>query len=732
MLPAIRKPCLLPAEFFRPYTEQMKRLLPEGARFALLGTDGKVHWSSLGRPPTDERALERLRACAAPAQLDSREPEVLLAALPVLRGSELVAAVLLRSRQPLADPAGAELERLWRRLRPVLDRLGRELAPAVASPHAGPGAPTDELEWLFALMTELHGSCGETAAFEQLLTSALAQMGGSFAALVIPDRQLDFTCASPAVEHDDAARTYRSGRSHLLGYVQRRAAAVVANRAPGAESNAPTCKILAVPIARPGGRQPGLLAFYRPISLPDFDRRHLSLALHVGRQAEALLDSQYDPATGLLTRAVLEREAARVIELYGADEPHAVVYIDIDHLHIVNEMFGFDAGDEAIARVAALLRPPRLRENALASRIAGDRFVAFLPVCDTMEATQWSQSLAREAAGIGIGELEQPLSLTVSCGIARVPRPPAQFSRAITAAELACRTAKERGGSRSEVYLDIDDSMMHRRSDILSVVRLRAALEKDRLQVFAQRIVPLHDLAKTSGIECLARLVAEDGDVVPPADFLSAAQRYQLARAVDEWMVRHALGTAQPYGSLLQHGAIHLSLNLSEQSLADAEFMHGLEERLVRSSFGPGLVTLEVSEGVALRNASRMESLARRLKSLGCRLALDDFGASAHAASLLATLKPDRVKVDGALVRDLLASPQAEATLRRVMQLAAAHRIECVAMHAETVAITRRLAEIGMGFAQGNAVHQAQPLEALLEALADEESQELRRLYLQQ
>jgi len=732
MLPAIRKPPLLPAEFFRPYTEQMKRLLPEGAGFALLGADGSVYWSSLERLPADEQVLERLRACAAPAQLHSPEPGVMLAALPVLRGSELMAAVLLRFQPRIAEPAGAPLDRVWRRLRPVLDRLGRELARAITSARGDRAAPSDELEWLFTLMTELHGSSGETAAFEQLLTSAVEQLSASFAALAIPDRQLDFTCTSQTVEHEDAARAYQSSRSHLLTYAQRRTAAFVANRPPSADSHVPPCKILAVPIARPGGRQSGLLAFYRPVSLPDFDRKHLSLALHVGRQAEALLDSQHDPATGLLTRAVLEREAAKMIELYGAEEPHTVVYVDIDHLHIVNEMFGFDAGDEAIARIAGLLQPPCLPDNALASRIAGDCFVAFLPVCDTTQAMQWSQSLAAEAGRIRIGVSEQPLSLTVSCGLARVPRPPDPFSRAITAAELACRTAKERGGSRSEIYLDIDDSMMHRRSDILSVVRLRAALEKDRLQIFAQRIVPLHDLARTNGIECLARLVAEDGDVVPPTDFLSAAQRYQLSRAVDEWIVRHALGTAQPYSSLLQHGPIHLSLNISEQSLNDAEFLRDLEDRLVRSTFGPALVTLEVTEAIALRNASRMELLARRLKRLGCRLALDDFGASSHSASLLATLKPDRVKIDGAFVRDLLASPQAEAAVRSVMQLAGAHEVECIATHAETVAITRRLAELGMGFAQGNAVHQAEPLVALLETLADEESQELRRLYLQQ
>jgi diguanylate cyclase (GGDEF)-like protein len=734
MLAAIRKlkHSSLSAEFFRPYTEQMKRLLPEGAAFTLVSAAGEVYWSSFeGQPPVDERLLYRLRAGAAPLQLDSLEPDVQLVALPVLRHGELVAGVLLRFERRVAEPAGVALERVWRRLRPTLDRLGRELAWAVTTAPGDDIAPMDELEWLFALMTELQDSSGENLVFEQLLASAVEQMGASFAGLAIPDRQLDFTSASQTLEHPDAARAYQASRSHLLCYVQRRAATFVANRAANAESHVPPCKILAVPIARPGGRPAGLLAFYRPVSLPDFDRRQLSLALHIGRQAEALLDSQYDPATGLLTRAVLEREAAKLIELYGADEPHAVVYLDVDHLHIVNEMFGFDAGDEAIARIAGLLQPPCLPDNALAARIAGDCFVAFLPVCDTVQATQWCQSLQQEASRIRIGDHGQPLSLTVSCGVARVPGPLDPFSRAISAAELACRTAKERGGNRSEVYLDIEDNTMHRRSAILSVVRLRAALEKDRLQIFAQRIVPLQDLAKTSGIECLARLVAEDGEAVPPTDFVLAAQRYQLSRAIDEWIVRHALGMAQPYSSLLQHGPIHLSLNLSEQSLNDDEFLRALEDRLVRSSFGPGLVTLEITEAIALRNASRTEMLARRLKTLGCRLALDDFGASGHSASLLSSLKPDCVKIDGASVRDLMASPQAEATVRRAMMLAGAHRIDCVAMHAETVAITRRLAEIGIGFAQGNAIHQAEPLPALLETLADEESQQLRRLYLQ-
>ena len=321
MFAAIRKPkrSSLSAEFFRPYTEQMKRLLPEGAGFALLSAAGEIYCSSLEPPlPADERLLDRLRAGAAPLQLDSPEPGVLLAALPVLRRGELVAGVL-RFEQRVAEPAGVALDRGLAapaaHSRPAGPRVGmgrHPIAPVAL-------APMDELEWLFALMTELQDSSGESLAFEQLLASAMEPMCASFAGLAIPDRQLDFTCASRTLERHDAARAYQASRSHLLCYVQRRAAAFVANRAPIAESHVPPCKILAVPIARPGG---GPAARLLSAHLTSRLRSPAAVtgAAHraAGRGAARQPVRRRDRAAA---RAVLEREAAKLIELYGADEP---------------------------------------------------------------------------------------------------------------------------------------------------------------------------------------------------------------------------------------------------------------------------------------------------------------------------------------------------------------------------------------------------------------------------
>src|SRR5690606_36455740 len=94
---------------------------------------------------------------------------------------------------------------------------------------------------------------------------------------------------------------------------------------------------------------------------------------------------------------------------------------------------------------------------------------------------------------IALGRPPQRITLSASCGIARVPKAASAFGKGLAAAELACRMAKERGRNRTEVYLDVDDSMMHRHSDILSAVRVRAALDKDRLQIHSQRIVSLRN-----------------------------------------------------------------------------------------------------------------------------------------------------------------------------------------------------------------------------------------------
>jgi diguanylate cyclase (GGDEF)-like protein len=438
----------------------------------------------------------------------------------------------------------------------------------------------------------------------------------------------------------------------------------------------------------------------------------------------------HDPASGLLTRPAVEQEALEIMQA-RADEPHCIICIDIDYLHVVNDAFGFEFGDEAIQRVARLLQPPSIPKDALVGRVAGDEFVVFLPGCDTICAMQHVQAIQARVNEIALGRPPQRITLSASCGIARLPKTASAFAKGLAAAALACRMAKERGRNRTEVYLDVDDSMMRRHSDILSAVRVRAALDKDRLQIYGQRIVSLRNPAQTIGVECLVRLVAEDGQVVAPAKFLSAARRYQLSRAVDEWVIDHLLSTLAMPASTLFGRDVRVSVNISEQSLNDRAFVHELEQRIAHSDVAPGLILFEIAEDIAFRNRDSTERFKRCVRRLGCHFGLDNFGSGHRSLALLQELRPDRVKIDGQIVRDLPIRESAEATVRAVARLAAARDIQCVAEYAESAALIRRLRKLGVLHAQGNGLHEAAPLSQVLEALHGEESQQLELLLRQ-
>ena len=441
-----------------------------------------------------------------------------------------------------------------------------------------------------------------------------------------------------------------------------------------------------------------------------------------------MLDSQYDLPTGLFTRTALEKQVNQVIAVRPPPEVHSMVYIDIDQLHVINETLGFETGDEVIVRIADLLHPPHLPSDAIASRIAGDRFVIFLPGHDTAQAQDRALLLQREASRITAGPGQQRIALSLSCGISRLSAASQPFSRALATAELACKTAKDRGRNRAEVYLDIDESMVQRRTDISGLGRLRDALDNNRLCVYAQRIAPILDRTRASGVECLVRMKHEDGTILSPAAFMSAAQRYQMLKQIDEWMIRNTLQILKPYASLMFHNGMYVSINVSGQSLNDAAFVTQVESWVRESTIAPGLITFEITETAAVSNLPRADELMRGLRRLGCRFALDDFGTGVNSLTYLKSLQVNRVKIDGSFVRDLLTNPRSTAMVRAVVQLAQSLEIDCVAEFVESEAILRKVRDLGVSYAQGYFVHKPEPLEDVLHALSNEESRRVNTL----
>jgi EAL domain-containing protein (putative c-di-GMP-specific phosphodiesterase class I) len=330
-----------------------------------------------------------------------------------------------------------------------------------------------------------------------------------------------------------------------------------------------------------------------------------------------------------------------------------------------------------------------------------------------------------------IGPLQNPVDVSISCGVAALVEMPQGFARAMAAAELACKTAKSRGRGRVELYACEDASMMRRHDDAVAVGQLRSALKADRLVLYAQRIAPLKNTSSAGGYELLLRMRAEDGSLVAPGPLIVAAQRYQLLPSVDRWVIQRALQTLAPYRSMLKSRGLSMSINISGQSLGDETCLQQFKEQLRAANLPAGCFAVEITEQAAVTNLARASAMIQQLQTLGCRFALDDFGTGANTLSHLKNLQIYRVKIDGSFIRDILTDQNSLATVKAIVELAKALSIETVAEYVETDAIADAVRRLGVDYAQGYAFGKPEPLDRLLEKLGIDESLRLRRLFLE-
>lgn len=704
------------------------RLAPDAQAAGVFAADGAPLWQSNIGFAT---GLERLIA----GVLQTQQPNKHLAPsgsitflLPLMHADKVIGVLV--AAFPQAGAAARSTTEVSAALKPVMAVLTHELQTRPSTRKSNELTErTQELEWLFTVTSKLRSGSNDSVAVEQLLAAAVERMGAGFAGVAIPEKRLDLTYVSPN-NAGSSALAYQKAHPHLMNYVQRQNKPLLLNKSPGGSAEWSDCKILALPLASQAGKVIGLLAFLKPATGSDFGRREQYLGRHVVRQISALLDSRYDLATGLYTRVAFEQQVNQYLE-NATGATHSLVYLNINGMQAVNETFGYDAGDEAIVRIAGLLSTPLLPSDAMVARITGDRFVFFLPDHDAVAAQGCAHALQKEAARVAFGEGKQRIALSLSCGVARFANNEQAISRTMAAAELACKTAREHGRNRCEVYLDIDQSMMRRRSDVSGLARLRDALDNDRLCVYAQKIAPINNIHDARGMECLVRMVDDDGSIVSPNTFMPAAQRYQLLQEVDAWVIQNTLKILAPFAASMMHSGLYASINISGQSLSDAGFLERVADWVRSSRVPPGALTFEITETAAVSNLAHADELMRGLRQMGCRFALDDFGTGVNSLSYLKSLHVQRVKIDGSFVRDIATNRRSEAMVHAVVQLANSLNVDCVAEYVADEAIYKKLRPMGVGYVQGYYIHEPEPLIDVLRAYSTAESQRIRRMSLE-
>lgn len=433
---------------------------------------------------------------------------------------------------------------------------------------------------------------------------------------------------------------------------------------------------------------------------------------------ELMYHATHDPLTGLYNRREFERHLQEaLLDARASGVEYALCYLDLDMFKVVNDTCGHVAGDELLKQISLMMRQ-RLRKEDILARIGGDEFAILLRCCTLERAEEISGMIRGAMKDYRFVWEEKTVDVGVSIGVMRVAADSGDIKDVFRIADVACRVAKEEGRNRIHLFRPNDLTVTRREREIDWVQRIGRAVNENQFVLYGQWIRPLgRDQHMPSHCEVLLHLRDESGEVVLPAAFLPAAERYQLMPVIDRWVVRTTLSTLRdlPPDTLQRLGCFNI--NLSGQSLCDSDFLAFVLLQLKTSGVPPEQICFEVTETEAVSNLSNALHLIKCVKEVGCRFALDDFGSGMSSFSYLKNMPVDYLKIDGSFVRNIADDKIDLAMVSSINQVAHIMGIETIAEYVESDAIRGALEALGVDYGQGYALARPMPLNDLLQDL---------------
>lgn len=417
--------------------------------------------------------------------------------------------------------------------------------------------------------------------------------------------------------------------------------------------------------------------------------------------------ASHDTLTGLMNR---EEFFSRLLDVSKAAQQenavHSFVYLDLDQFKIVNDVCGHLAGDELLRQVSNDISTQLSAEEHIAGRLGGDEFGILLLNVPLAQGMALAQNLLRNINRKFIWQ-KNAFHITASIGLVPVAGVNSDGYSILAAADDAAYLAKESGGNSVKVYETADYKFLKRRGEMQWISRLNHALEDDRFQLWGQPIAATVG-TKIDHLEVLIRMLDQDASLISPADFIPAAEKYNLMPAVDRWVLTNAFKHLQRMTTGDRSPVF--SINLSGASIADERILDYIQNLFSSTGINPNQICFEITETTAIANMSRATSFIRRLKALGATFALDDFGNGFSSFSYLKQLPVDYLKIDGSFVRGIADDPIDFALVESVNNIGHVMGMKTIAEYVKDERIQRILEEMGVDYLQGYQIAKPAPL----------------------
>ncbi len=419
----------------------------------------------------------------------------------------------------------------------------------------------------------------------------------------------------------------------------------------------------------------------------------------------------HDPLTGLINRREFERRLEQVIDsTQNSLAEHTLCYLDLDQFKIINDTCSHAAGDELLRQLSKHLSGLiRLRDTF--ARLGGDEFAVLMEHCPLERGKQAAEHILRAVEHFPFQWAERSFHIGISIGLVSITEQNKDLGELLSQADMACYMAKDAGRNRIHVYQSEDHRTARHYNEINWTSEINQAFLDNRFVLYAQPIVPL-TASGQQHYEILIRLESKDGNIVSPSAFLPAAERYHLSEKIDRWIVHNTFSWFERHPQALARLSV-CSINLSGQNLGDDKLLQYIIEQFANHSIPYQKICFEITETSTIQNLTAATEFIDKLKILGCKFSIDDFGSGLSSFDYLKFLPVDYLKIDGIFVKDITSDPVDLALVKSINDIGHIMGKKTIAEFVENEKIFNLLKELKVDYAQGYYVSKPVPLESI-------------------
>ncbi len=406
----------------------------------------------------------------------------------------------------------------------------------------------------------------------------------------------------------------------------------------------------------------------------------------------------HDSLTGLLNRSEFEQ---RLKKLHQSSKEegvvHALIYLDLDQFKIVNDTSGHAAGDELLKQISSMLEK-RIRSNDIIARLGGDEFGVLLENCQLEKAELIARHLCDAIHEYRFIWKDKVFSVGASIGLVVIDASSGDINSLLSSADMACYAAKDKGRNHIQIYQETNGEFEKRRVEMDWAGKIDNALENNLFRLYQQPIVPLQRKDDRQHHELLIRMQGDNNEIIAPAAFIPAAERFQRMQSIDQWVINSAFNYLSQQSSSTEH---FIAINLSGLSLGDESLFKFVSKKIRESGVNPQYICFEVTETAAIANFNIAVEFIHKIKQLGCKFALDDFGSGLSSFSYLKKLPVDYLKIDGVFIQNITTDPMDKAIVEAINSVAHKAGMKTIAEYVHSNEIKQCLISMGVDYAQG-------------------------------